>query len=66
MTIEGKVAWRDDHGAGICFFGKLHDLVVSVLGFHDAKSDLHGRIGRDRFGRPLPNPGSATRNLKPL
>jgi hypothetical protein len=55
LTVEGQVAWRDGCQAGVRFLDKIHDLMVSALGFRDAKADLHAEIGRDRFGRPLPD-----------
>ena len=55
LGVEGKVAWRDGRRAGVHFIEKVHDLMVSALGFRDAKADLNAEIGRDRFGRPLPD-----------
>lgn len=65
LAVEGQVAWRDGGQAGVHFLDKIHDLMVSALGFRDAKSDLNDEIGRDRFGRPLPNP-VPRKHLRPL
>jgi hypothetical protein len=61
LGVEGKIAWRDGHRAGVHFIEKVHELMVSALGFRDAKADLNAEIGRDRFGRPLPDASGANR-----
>jgi hypothetical protein len=55
ITINGRIAWKSEKNAGVCFDLPLGNAIVERLGFGSTALGFDEFVPRDRFGQLIPN-----------